>query len=189
MKVTEKGIVNERVIGLSIKNLFGGDHNHPQLPNFLNQLADAIYAGEGKRAEVLKKLDIDRDFAVKLLVGIPSSSFSREKRLLTETFCGIVLGRDFGDNTGIWTNRPSWSPVNHKKILAPLEHSRLDVDWMLSLGVSRPVWENNILCADACLHNVKSNQTRPNVNLRHLLTLSSFGFSDPYQFFTKFEPI
>ena len=61
----------ERMIGLSIDTLFGGDHNHPGIARFVEGFSTALYSGDGKKPAALAVLGVDTDFPLRLLVGIP----------------------------------------------------------------------------------------------------------------------
>lgn len=171
----------ERMIGLSINTLFDGDHNHPSIPKFLDGFSGALYSGDGKRPAALAEIGVDTDFPLRLLLGTPKKSLSREQRILAESYCSLVFGRSLGENDGLWTYRPGWKPTNPGRIAAPLDGSVLDADWMLSLGIGKSVWEKFVLISVGAMNR----QTSTRATVRHLLMLSVFGFSDPYQFFTS----
>lgn len=175
----------ERMIGLSIARLFDGDHNHPDIPRFIAEFAGVLHT-EGRKPAALVHLGVDNDFPLRLLLGIPKKDLTREQRLLAEGYCGLIFDRAVGDIDALWTLKPGWRPINPARVAAPLVESTLDVEWMLSLGITRRVWENVVLISDSALdsNNIRATQNRPPALMRYLLLLSIFGFSDPYQFFT-----
>lgn len=175
----------ERMTGLSVAKLFDGNHNHPDIPRFLEQFGSLLHS-DGNKATALKQIGVDTDFPLRVLVGVPKKDMTREQRLLAEGFCGLILGRNLGDTADLWTARPDWRPTNPGRVAAPLTESTLDVEWMLSLGVPRIVWERAVLMSDGALHkpSIETLGKRPGALMRYLLWLSIFGFSDPYQFFT-----
>lgn len=180
----------ERMIGLSIPHLFDGNHDHPDIPHFIEDFSSALYSGQGKRAAALDVLDVDNDFPLRLLLGVPEKELTRTQRLVAETYCAIFFNRPLGDAAGLWTRKPGWQPANPGRRPAPIGGSVLDVDWMLSLGVSISTWEKKILAAPSALGRARQRlqgglaPADNSETLRHLLMLSVFGFSDPYQFFT-----
>ncbi len=59
----------------------------------------------------------------------------------------------------------------------------LDTDYMLSLGISKSVWSNDLLLAPTAFD--KNSQPRKSTLMRYVFSLVAFGFLDPYQFFTQ----
>lgn len=178
----------ERLIGLSLKTLFNGDHNHPDLPRFIEGFSKAIHGGDGKKAQAIDWLGIDTHFPLRLLVGMPKKDMTREQRLFAEAWCSIFFGKPIGDRDGLWTLKPVWTPTNPNRTpdnTGPLNESILDVDWMLSLGVSRGTWENIVLHSTAAISSVQRGENTAGRSLRHYMMLSVFGFQDPGQFFIK----
>lgn len=173
----------ERITHLSIDNLFDGDHNHPAISRFIQDFSTTLYSGDGKPPEFLAKLGIGPDFPVRLLVGVPAKTLTREQRLVAEVYCQITFGRNTGDNKKLWQHGKGWRPHNQGRIPAPVRESRLDVEFMLNLGIPKKIWCNDILLAPTALD--KNAQPREQTLLRYILALSVFGFSDPYQFFTR----
>jgi hypothetical protein len=179
--------MSERMTGISIDKLFSGNHNDPRIAGFIGEFSGVLHSGEGRKPIFLAGIGIDTDFPLKLLVGLPKKSLTREQRLLAEAYASIFFGLPLGKNMDdIWTARPAWKPVNPDRIAAPLQESHLDADWMIALGVSKAIWEKQILISkDALVRGLK--QQAEQTTLRLLLALSVYGFSDPYQFFTSAE--
>lgn len=173
----------ERIIHLSIDKLFDGDHNHPAIPRFIEEVTGILHTGDGKKPVMLERLGIGLDFPVRLLVGIPVRSLTRGQRLIAEHCCAMTFGRAAGDHAGIWSYGKGWRPVNPGRTPAPIPESRLDVGWMLSLGIRKPVWSNDILLAPSAFDT--GNKRLPSTMTRYLLALIAFGFSEPHQFFTR----
>lgn len=173
--------VAERTLCLSVVTLFGGDHNHPDIPRFLSEFGFALYAGEGKKPKFLLAMGVDTDFPLRMMVGVPARSLDRQQRLLAETAVSVVLDRDLGDTRKLWSSGAGWRPVNPGRIPGPARTARLDFDWMLSLGVPKTVWERDVLHGPALVEGT-GNQAA--VTMRQILALGAFGFADPYQFFT-----
>jgi len=173
----------ERVTCLSLDTLFDGDHNHPDIPRFIDELSGALYSGDGKVPQMLDKLSIGPDFPVRLLVGIPHKEMTRAKRLIAEAYCSMIFGRATGDTKGLWTYRQGWTPTNPNRKPAALMESMLDVDYMLSLGITKSVWCNDILLAPSAFET--KSKARSSTLMRYLFALVAFGFPDPYQFFTE----
>lgn len=174
--------MNERTVCISIATLFGGDHNHPDIPDFLREFAAAIYAGEGKKPKFMAALDIAADFPLRMMIGVPADSLTRSQRLLAETGISLVLGRHLGDTYNLWATGSGWQPTNPRRVSAPVTESRLDQDWALSLGVARSIWEQDVLLGQAMAPAATNN--RATAVMRQLLALGAYGFADPYQFFT-----
>ena len=82
----------ERITALSIATLFNGNHNHPDIPRFIDEFSTALYSGDGKVPQMLQALEIGPDFPVRLLLGIPNSEMTRKKRLIAEAFCAMTFG-------------------------------------------------------------------------------------------------
>lgn len=172
----------ERMISLSIAHLFDGDHNHPGIPHFIEQFSSALYTGDGKAPRILEALNIGAEFPARLLVGIPVKRLTREQRLIAESFCSMIFGHNLGHSKGLWTHGKGWQPVNHGREAAPIADSVLDTEWLLSLGIPKAVWKNNILFAASAFD--ANTKPLPSTLMRYLFGLVAFGFSDPYQFFT-----
>lgn len=172
----------ERIIHLSVTKLFGGDHNHPAIPRFIEEFSSILHTGDGKKPVMLEKLGIGPDFPVRLLVGIPAKSMTREQRLIAESCCAMLLGRQAGDHAGLWSYGTGWRPTNPSRIAAPIRDSQLDTEWMFSLGISKSIWTNDILLAPSAFQS--GNKRLPSTMIRYLFAMVAFGFSNPHQFFT-----
>jgi hypothetical protein len=172
----------ERITCLSIETLFDGNHNHPDIPRFIEEFSNALYTGDGKMPQMLDKLNIGPSFPVRLLVGIPQKELTRAQRLVAETYCSTIFGRIIGDIKGLWTYRAGWSPTNKNRKPALLLESTLDVDYMLSLGITKSIWCNDILFAPTAFN--PQSKPKSSTLVRYMLALAAFGFPDPYQFFT-----
>lgn len=173
----------ERMTRLSITHLFDGNHNHSRIPAFLQGFGETLHPN-GRKAQFLDALQVDRDFPIRLMVGIPTKDLSREQRLLAEAYTAMFAGQPFGEVKGLWTSGKGWQPTNPGRVPASAEDSLLDVAWMLSLGVAPVVWERNILLSADALTRAEKGYPGGSASIRHLLALSIFGFADPYQFFT-----
>jgi len=169
---------------LSIATLFDGNHNHDRLSAFIEGFAEALHAGGGRKPQFLDAIGIDVAFPVRLLVGVPTKALSREQRLVAETYCSMFSGRNFGDCAKLWATGKGWQPKNPGRVPGSIQDSRLDVDWMLSLGIGRATWERSILISDGAMMRSAKGMVAGSTTLRHLLALAAFGFRDPYQFFT-----
>lgn len=173
--------MSERMTCLSVATLFGGNHNHADIPRFLGEFGRAIYAGEGKKPRFLTALDISTDLPLRLMVGVPAKTLSRPQRLLAEAAVCMVLDRDLGDVRKLWSSGTGWRPANPARVPAPIKSSCLDHDWMMTLGISRTVWERDVLFAPM---RVTDTGNREATVVRQLLALAAYGFADPYPFFT-----
>jgi hypothetical protein len=174
----------EQLIGLSIKTLFGGDHNHPDIAKFLEGFSNVIYSGDGKKAQAIQWLNVEASFPIQALVGMPEDELTRPQRKFTEAWCSLFLGRPLDESAGIWTHEPGWSPVNPSRKDGPLAQCVLDTEWMLSFGIARSVWENQILHAPGAIASNQRGADSASRTLRHYLMLSVFGFAEPKEFFT-----
>lgn len=172
----------ERMTCLSIATLFNGDHNSADIPRFISAFSEALYAGEGKKPQFLAALDITTDLPLRLLVGVPTKSLTRAHRLVAEGAVSMIFGRTLGDTKGLWSNGRGWAPTNPQRTAAPVAASRLDRDWMLSLGVPKAIWENDVLFSKP--FSGPSSDTASS-SMRCFLALAAYGFADPRQFFTS----
>lgn len=171
----------ERLSGLSIEKLFNGNHDHPRIPEFIEGFSRVI--GEGRSPKAMTSLGVEKDFPLRVLLGIPQKELGRKQRLLTEAYCGVFFRRNMGDLLDIWTNKPGWKPSNPRRNAAPLDRCVLDIDWMLKLGVGKSIWENDVLGSTGAF--ARADTPWPEyVTIRQLVLLGAYGFSDPYQFFT-----
>lgn len=170
----------ERIIALSIDKLFGGDHNHPGIAEFIDGFSTTIHSGDGGIPSASTAFKVDASFPLRMLAGIPKKLLTREQKILTEAYCSYHFSLPLRDQPDLWQSRQGWKPANPKRVVAPLNQSELDAEWMISLGTSRTTWEKSVLIAPGAL----SKKSTPQATIRHLLALSVFGFSDPYQFFT-----
>lgn len=173
----------ERIVHLSIDKLFDGNHNHPDIPEFISEFSTNLYSGDGKKPEMLERMAIGPDLPVRLLVGVPQKSLTREQRLIAEAFVRMIFGRETSEAKSIWSYGKGWRPSNPAQQPALLKDSRLDTDFMLSLGISKAVWRNDILMAPTAFE--ASCKPRATTLTRYLFALVAFGFSDPYPFFTR----
>lgn len=174
----------ERLIGLAIDELFAGDHNSAAIVPFLEGFSQAIHSGEGRKTAALTNLGVDIDFPLRILLGVPKVSLTREQRLLAEAYCSLHFRLPFGGAAKVWTTKPGWKPVNPRRVEAPLAECTLAVDWMLQLGISRFQWDQHVLKSDGALDRAERGRLPAGTATRHLLLLSIFGFQDPLQFFT-----
>jgi hypothetical protein len=174
----------ERIISLSIDNLFNGNHNHPDISRFIADFSSAIYADTGKKPEMLGKLGIGPDFPVRLLVGLPQKTMTRAQRLAAEAYCATIFGRKLGDTGGLWSYRAiGWRPTNPRRKPATIADSMLDTDYMLGTGIPKSVWCNDILFSSSAFN--KTNVLHYSTLMRYFLALAAYGFHDPYPFFTE----
>ncbi len=171
----------EKIIALSIDKLFEGNHNHPGIAEFIEGFSRTIHSGDGGLSSASTAFKVDAAFPLRMLVGIPKKLLSREQKILTEAYCSYHFNLPLRDQPDLWQTRHSWKPVNPKRVEAPLNQCEMDTEWMLSLGISRAVWEKSVLITPGAFSNKSSSSSI----IRHLLSLSVFGFSDPYQFFTS----
>lgn len=174
----------ERMIGLSIDKLFAGNHNSPLISAFIVNFSETLYSGDGRRPQFLSDFKIDIDFPVKLLVGLPKKLLTREQRLLAEAYTSHFFSMPLGKGMDeIWTSRPAWNPSNPSQITAPAPESKLDVDWMRTIGINNAVGDL-ILLSPSAMHRAHLKQNT-STTLRYVLALSVYGFPDPYQFLTS----
>lgn len=174
----------ERLLGLAIDELFAGDHNSAEIRSFLEGFNQAIHSGEGRKPAAMTNLGVGVDFPLRVLLGVPKATLTREQRLLAEAYCSLHFRRPFGSSPKVWTTKPGWKPTNPRRIDAPLAECTLAVEWMLQLGVSRLLWDQHVLQSDGALDRAERGRLPPGTATRHLLLLSVFGFQDPLQFFT-----
>lgn len=170
----------ERTIALSIEKLFDGDHNHPKIAEFIDSFSHTIHSGDGRLPAFSSAFKLDTVFPLQLLVGVPKKLFTREKKIIAECYCAHFFNLPLRDQSDLWHSRKGWSPINTNRVQAPIGQSKLDSEWMLSLGIGRAIWEQSVLITPGAFRNASSISS----TTRHLLALSVFGFSDPYQFFT-----
>ena len=173
----------DRIVSLSIASLFDGNHNHPGIPAFIEEFSDILYSGDGKKPQMLERLGIDRSFPVRLLVGIPAKLLTWEQKRIAEAYCSMIFGLPLGDSKGLWAHNKGWKPVNPGRIAAPIKDCDIDREWMLTLGIQKPIWNGDILLAPTAIPG--QPKRLPATVIRHFLALVAFGFSDPDQFFTK----
>lgn len=173
----------ERIVHLSIARLFDGDHNHPAIPRYIEEFTGILHTGDGKKPVMLERLGIGLDFPVRLLTGIPAKALTREQRLIAESCCAMLFGRNAGDHSGLWSYGAGWRPINPTRVAAPIRDSQLDAEWMFSLGIPKSVWANDILLAPSAFQS--NNKRLPSTMIRHLFAMVAFGFSEPHQFFTR----
>ena len=173
----------ERIVSLSISNLFDGDHSHPAIPEFIEEFSGILYSGDGKKPQLLDRMGIDPAFPVRLLVGIPAKLLTWEQKRVAEAYCSMIFGRPLGDSKGLWAHNKGWKPANSSRAQAPLRDCDLDREWMLTLGISKNMWSNDILLAPTAFTG--QAKRLPSTVMRYFLALVAFGFSDPHQFFTK----
>lgn len=174
---------------LDIDVLFDGDDNNPAISSFIESFGSIVYTGKGGPSKFLGGLKIDPDFSLKCIVGIPEEEFSHPKKSLVEAYCQHILGADiFKQGESIWTTERHWQPTNKNRSTRGLGLSLIDVEWMTSLGLVRGRWENYVLMVS---NSILTRQDKlPNredmfiENTRMLLALASYGFIDPWQFFT-----
>lgn len=136
----------ERIMHLSIANLFDDNHNHPDIPGFISEFSGNLYSGDGKKPMMLDRFGIGPEFPVRLLVGVPQKAMTREQRLIAEAFCQTIFGYATTAKK-LWQYGRGWMPMNPNRTPCSIHESRLDIEFMQSLGISKSVWCNDILIA------------------------------------------
>lgn len=174
---------------INVNTVFFGDHNHPHIFEFLRRFSECLYAGKGSISNFLKQNDIDVDFPLRCMVGIPEAEFNTRKQLLAETFCIEILGSSASE---IWTTDTDWMPINNTRVKAPLSDSVLDLDFMLKISPSAGFWNKHVLMTtnplDRYYYGVNANEKYRMLNERLLLAFSVYGFRNPWEFFTALKP-
>ena len=163
--------------------LFGGADS-PAIPNLIEQFCSALYAGKGGYPTFLRELKVTPDFPMRCFVGIPEDAFTPSQRVLAEAYCQHLMSIAPGD---LWVTDQPWSPINPNRVEAPLDRCIFDAQWAISLGLSRIRWEDNVLMSSSAISRQAKLPNREGMfeqNIRLLLALAVYGFSDPMQFFT-----
>lgn len=173
---------------ININTVFFGDHNHPHIFNFLKSFSDCLYAGKGGVSTFLKSNDIDADFPLRCMVGIPEGEFTYRKKVLAETFCKEILGADSDE---IWTTEVDWIPLNANRKIAALSNSILDVEFMSSIWPSGSFWNKHVLMTTNPLerhyYGADAELKYKLLNERFLCAFSVYGFRNPWEFFTAIK--
>lgn len=149
---------------------------------FLSEMSNTIYTGSGSIGSFAQKLHLDDATPLRLLVGIPKADLSPPQKKFTEAFHAYLFNVCKDDIPTIWTGKPNWQPINTTRKSAPIKESRLDYDFLMTLGLRPATWENHVLISE--LARAKRNQSTEQETVRFYLALSMFGFKSPEQFFT-----
>lgn len=149
---------------------------------FLSEMSDTIYTGNGAIGMFSQKLNLDDATPLRLLVGIPKADLSTVQKKFAEAFYAYLFCVCKDDMPTLWTGKPNWQPINPARKAAPIAESRLDYDFLMTLGLRHSTWEKHVFLSD--LVRAKRNQATKQETVRFYLVLSMFGFSGPEQFFT-----
>ncbi len=149
---------------------------------FLSEMSDTIYTGNGAVGKFSQKLSLDDATPLRLLVGIPKADLSPVQKKFAEAFYAYLFGVRKDDMPTLWTGKPDWQPINPARKVAPIAESRLDYDFLMTLGLRQATWENHVLLSD--LVRAKRNCSAKQETIRFYLAFSMFGFPRPEQFFT-----
>ncbi len=175
----------EPMIGLSVDTIFGGDHNSPDIFSFFSDFSNLLMQESGKYPQWAVNYGVTRELPLRLLLGMPLRTLTVAQKRVAEACC-YLLYRRTGDS--LWTDKPIWNPTNHSRVDAPLEKCQIDIPFMLSLGISTSVWENNVLLHNGGLSDLGRKSDcgllRPATLTRNFVALAVYGFPDPLQFFT-----
>lgn len=162
---------------------FGGD-NSLTIPQFIERFSSVLYTGKGGYATFVKSLNITAAFPMRCFVGIPEDQFTPAWKVLVEAYCRHLCEMD-AEN--IWVCNQPWLPTNPTRVPARLDKSVFDTDWACTLGLNQSQWANCVLMSSSALQRQVRLPNRENIfeqNVRLLLALAVYGFSDPMQFFT-----
>lgn len=175
----------EPMIGLSVDNIFGGDHNNPEIFSFFSDFSNLLVQESGKYPQWAVNYGATRELPLRLLLGLPLKQLTIAQKRIAEA-CLYLLYRRTGDS--LWTDKPMWNPTNRSRIDAPLEKCQLDIPFMLSLGISTTIWESNVLMHSGGLSDLGRKSDlglmRTTTLTRNFVALAVYGFPDPLQFFT-----
>lgn len=149
---------------------------------FLNEMSNTIHTGNGAISMFSSRMNLDDATPLRLLVGIPKVDLLPQQKKFTEAFYAYLLNVRKEDMPSIWTGKPNWQPVNPMRRAAPIKESRLDYDFLMTLGLRQATWENRVFFSE--LVRAKRNQATEPETVRFYLALSMFGFPSPEQFFT-----
>lgn len=151
---------------------------------FLSEMSNTIFAGSGKIGSFSQKLNLDDATPLRLLVGVPRADASVQQKKFTEAFFAYLFDVSKDDMPTIWTSKPNWQPINTARIPAPIKQSRLDQDFVLSLGLRPATWDTHVFLSTDVIARAKRSQATEQETIRNYLALSMFGFQQPEQFFT-----
>lgn len=149
---------------------------------FLSEMSNTIHTGNGAISMFSSRMNLDDATPLRLLVGIPKADLLPQQKKFTEAFHAYLFNVRKDDMPSIWTGKPNWQPLNHERRAAPINESRLDYDFLMSLGLRQATWEKRVLFTD--LDRTKRNQSTEPETIRLYLAFSMFGFPSPEQFFT-----
>lgn len=170
-------MASTRFIGINASQLEEGADTR-----FLSEMSNTIHTGDGAIGMFSQKLKLDDATPLRLLVGIPKADLSSQQKKFTEAFYAYLFNVRNDDMPSIWTGKPNWQPVNPVRRAAPIKESRLDYDFLMTLGLRQVTWENRVFFSE--LVRAKRNQATEPETVRFYLALSMFGFPSPEQFFT-----
>lgn len=149
---------------------------------FLGEMSNIIHSGDGSMGKFSQKLILDDATPLRLLVGMPKTDLLPQHKKFAEVFYNYLFNASKDGMPTIWTGKPNWHPVNPGREVSSIKDSRLDYDFIMTLGLRSSTWENNVFLTE--LVRAKRNQSSVQETVRFYLALSMFGFSRPEQFFT-----
>ncbi len=149
---------------------------------FISEMSRTIYTGDGTIPSFSQKQNLDDSTPLRLLVGIQKKDLSVQQKKFTEAFFAYHHNIIKDNMPSIWTGKPNWRPLNPARIPAPIKESRLDYDFLVSLGLRPATWEQHVFLQE--LTRAKRGQSSEQETVRLYLALSMFGLQLPEQFFT-----
>lgn len=172
-------MANPRLIGINTSILPAGEDI-----KFLSEMSKALLLGTGAISSFADKLGLNGASPLRMMIGMPKNELDSKQKRLAEIFICHHFHTKMEDMGNIWTNKPTWQPVNTARCPAPVEESRLDCDYVMAFGLRPCVWDDHVFMTDNVLVRAKSRVTHEQENIRSYLALSLFGFPSPEQFFT-----
>lgn len=180
------------LVALSLDR-FDGDPDSPRIAQMIGGVTGMLYAGVGRAsADQLAFVEAGRDLALRCMVGMPAAQLKPALRVFFETLlcahwrCSL---RDLG--AGLWREvefpAQTWQPSNPRASGAYEPGGCLDTSWMVSLGIPRGVWEDEVLHSDGLFERSAKRRLSAGALARIAGLLAVYGFADPWQFFLPHE--
>lgn len=178
--------MNQEPIGLSAQTLFGdGARAQQQTADFVRRLFNILHAGDGRKPQATR--DIAADVPLRLFVGgLDHDELTPAMRRMVEAYAKLRLRAGLPNNA--WIANPRWAPQNPAGAADTerIGEASLDVEWMLSLGVPRPIWEKHVLMNSTALSGQPPSSHHQAE--RYFVLLAAYGFDDPSHFFKTSNP-
>lgn len=167
-----------RIVGLDVS-----DWAPDTVIRYLGEFSNAIHTGDGKLPAFSERLGVDGMYPLRLLMGIPRTEHTAPRKHFAEAFLAYFfdVAPESAKGLAKWTTKPAYTPMNPRRVAAPISACALDWAFVKSFGLRPRLWEQHVFMTP--IDALKKGGASSASTVRAYLALSMFGFSRPEQFF------